>query len=53
VFFMFHVDIMHKYVEKTSVSQKAVDVSASFYLPHMEYEGSIGFVMRKMKNFYC
>jgi hypothetical protein len=24
-----------------------------FYLPHMEYEGSIGFVMRKMKNFYC
>jgi hypothetical protein len=24
-----------------------------FYLPHMEYEGSIGFVMRKMKIFYC
>jgi hypothetical protein len=24
-----------------------------FYLPHMEYEGSIGFVPRKMKNFYC
>jgi hypothetical protein len=24
----------------------------TFYLPHMEYEGSIGFVMRKMKNFY-
>jgi hypothetical protein len=24
-----------------------------FYLPHMEYEGSIGFVMRKMKFFYC
>jgi hypothetical protein len=22
-----------------------------FYLPHMEYEGSIGFVMRKMKIF--
>jgi hypothetical protein len=25
--------------------------SPLFYLPHMEYEGSIGFVMRKMKNF--
>jgi hypothetical protein len=25
----------------------------SFYLPHMEYEGSIGFVSRKMKIFYC
>jgi hypothetical protein len=24
-----------------------------FYLPHMEYEGSIGLVTRKMKNFYC
>jgi hypothetical protein len=24
---------------------------AIFYLPHMEYEGSIGFVMRKMKIF--
>jgi hypothetical protein len=24
-----------------------------FYLPHMEYEGSIGFVSRKMKKFYC
>jgi hypothetical protein len=24
-----------------------------FYLPHMEYEGSIGFVMRKMKKNYC
>jgi hypothetical protein len=24
-----------------------------FYLPHMEYEGSIGLVMRKMKIFYC
>jgi hypothetical protein len=22
-----------------------------FYLPHIEYEGSIGFVPRKMKNF--
>jgi hypothetical protein len=25
-------------------------VSVFFYLPHMEYEGSIGFVMRKMKK---
>jgi hypothetical protein len=25
----------------------------SFYLPHMEYEGSIGLVTRKMKIFYC
>jgi hypothetical protein len=25
----------------------------SFYLPHMEYEGSIGLVSRKMKFFYC
>jgi hypothetical protein len=25
--------------------------SSAFYLPHMEYEGSIGFVMRKMKIF--
>jgi hypothetical protein len=24
-----------------------------FYLPHMEYEGSIGFVMRKMKFFFA
>jgi hypothetical protein len=24
-----------------------------FYLPHMEYEGSIGLVTRKMKFFYC
>jgi hypothetical protein len=24
-----------------------------FYLPYMEYEGSFGFVSRKMKNFYC
>jgi hypothetical protein len=24
-----------------------------FYLPHMEYEGSIGFVSRKMNFFYC
>jgi hypothetical protein len=24
-----------------------------FYLPHMEYEGSIGFVSRKMKKIYC
>jgi hypothetical protein len=27
-------------------------LSAFFYLPHMEYEG-IGFMMRKMKFFYC
>jgi hypothetical protein len=25
----------------------------NFYLPHMEYEGSIGLVTRKMKFFYC
>jgi hypothetical protein len=25
----------------------------TFYLPHMEYEGSIGFVSRKMKKNYC
>jgi hypothetical protein len=24
-----------------------------FYLPHMEYEGSIGFVLRKLKKNYC
>jgi hypothetical protein len=24
-----------------------------FYLPHMEYEGSIGFVSRKIKKNYC
>jgi hypothetical protein len=24
-----------------------------FYLPHMEYEGSIGLVSRKMINLYC
>jgi hypothetical protein len=24
-----------------------------FYLPHMEYEGNIGFVSRKMKSFCC
>jgi hypothetical protein len=24
----------------------------TFYLPHMEYEGSIGFVMRKIKKNY-
>jgi hypothetical protein len=24
-----------------------------FYLPHMEYEGSIGLVSRKMKKNYC
>jgi hypothetical protein len=24
----------------------------TFYLPHMEYEGSIGLVMRKMKIFF-
>jgi hypothetical protein len=24
-----------------------------FYLPHMEYEGSIGLVTGKMKVFYC
>jgi hypothetical protein len=28
-------------------------VFSDFYLPHMEYEGSIGFVMRKMKILYC
>jgi hypothetical protein len=28
-------------------------VDTSFYLPHMEFEGSIGFVMRKMKKNYC
>jgi hypothetical protein len=27
--------------------------TADFYLPHMEYEGSIGFVSRKMKKNYC
>jgi hypothetical protein len=25
----------------------------NFQLPHMEYEGSIGFVMSKMKKNYC
>jgi hypothetical protein len=24
-----------------------------FYLPHMNYEGNIGFVSGKMKNFHC
>jgi hypothetical protein len=32
---------------------KVVCLGNSFYLPHMEYEESIGFVMRKMKIFYC
>jgi hypothetical protein len=28
-------------------------ISIIFYLPHMEYEGSIGLVMRKMKFFFA
>jgi hypothetical protein len=30
--------------------QRKMLKSSVFYLPHMEYEGSIGFVMRKMKK---
>jgi hypothetical protein len=30
--------------------QKVPNSSIHFYLPHMEYEGSIGLVMRKMKK---
>jgi hypothetical protein len=32
--------------------KKNLDAFMVFYLPHMEYEGSIGFVMRKMKKIY-
>jgi hypothetical protein len=32
---------------------KKILCGSYFYLPHMEYEGSIGFVSRKMKIFYC
>jgi hypothetical protein len=28
-----------------------ISIFQIFYLPHMEYEGSIGFVSRKMKKF--
>jgi hypothetical protein len=38
--------------DTNSVSQRRRRVTV-FYLPHMEYEGSIGMLSRKMNFFYC
>jgi hypothetical protein len=35
-------------VPRTILGQGIVGAVSFFYLPHMEYEGSIGFVSRKM-----
>jgi hypothetical protein len=42
------------YTTKTLISNFSLFAySYSFYLPHMEYEGSIGLLSRKMKIFFC
>jgi hypothetical protein len=37
-------------LELFAFTPKNLNKFSAFYLPHMEYEGSIGFVMRKIKR---
>jgi hypothetical protein len=39
-------------IEEKRVFHGFLRQNTVFYLPHMEYEGSIGLVTRKMKTFY-
>jgi hypothetical protein len=43
-----------KITDKFFLGQTSLRVTSfcSFYLPHMEYEGSIGLVSRKMKKIF-
>jgi hypothetical protein len=48
VFFMFHVKFVHYMLKKTSVSQKAVDVSAFFYNALLkDFKVKFGLVVRE------
>jgi hypothetical protein len=52
-FFVSHIDSNCKKTVNWIMNDNLVLKVFIFYLPHMEYEGSFGFVSRKMKFFYC
>jgi hypothetical protein len=50
----FHTNFDSEWGNDSFVQQISHRINlVAFYLPHMEYKGSIGLVTGKMKNFYC